>query len=59
MVQHDAHPRGFRGACVHQPLHRVGAAELGPLRRHLHLPPARGSPKSQRWRVPLRSYSSS
>ena len=40
MVQHDPHPRGFGGAFVHQPLHRVGEVDLRSLLRPLHLPPA-------------------
>src|SRR5262252_4697268 len=40
IVQHDANHRGLWVAFVHQPLHRVGEIELGPLLCHLHMPPA-------------------
>ena len=40
IVQHDPHHRGFGGAFVHQPLHRVGDVDLRSRLRHLHMPPA-------------------
>src|SRR5262245_10137149 len=41
IVQHDTNHRGFRVAFVYQPLHSMGEVALGPLLRHLHVPPAR------------------
>src|SRR5262245_44064979 len=40
IVQHNPNHDGFWVTFVHQPLHRVGKVELGPLLRHLHMPPA-------------------
>ena len=40
MVQHHAHHDGFWVALVYQPLHFIGEVELGPLLRHMHVPPA-------------------